>query len=149
MVSLLPMEPIEELLNEVRLLWHRLVQVGERLHAREPLTLSMRAVLEFLAREGPATVPGIARSRHVTRQHVQALANGLLARRLVELVDNPAHKRSPLVRLTRAGERTIRRMKAREAPLLARCAVGVSRSDVKKAVEALRAVRAGLGGTRR
>lgn len=142
------MDPMEELLNEVRLLWHRLVQVGERLHASEPITLGMRAVLEFLARESPATVPGIARSRHVTRQHIQSLVNELLERRLVELGDNPAHKRSPLVRLTREGERTIRRMKTKEARLLARSNLGVSRPDLKKAAETLRAVRAGLGGTR-
>jgi hypothetical protein len=107
----------------------------------------MRAVLEILAREVRRPFP-IARNRHVTRQHVQALANSLRAE-AGRARRQPGAQALALVRLTRAGERTIRRMKAREAPLLARCAVGVSRSDVKKAVEALRAVRAGLGGTRR
>jgi DNA-binding MarR family transcriptional regulator len=140
------MVPLEELLNEVRLTWHRLVQVGERLHAREPITLGMRAVLEFLAREGATTVPGIARSRHVTRQHIQAVVNGLLEQKLAELLDNPAHKRSPLVGLTAEGRRTIERMKAREERLLAQQQFGVSGAEIRRAAETLRRVRLGLGG---
>lgn len=136
-------------MNEVRLVWHRLVQAGERLHGREPITLGMRAVLEFLAREGPTTVPGIARSRHVTRQHIQALVNGLLEQTLVELSDNPAHKRSPLVGLTPAGAETIRRMKRREARWLAGQDLGASPRAMTEAAAVLRAVRAGLGRRRR
>jgi DNA-binding MarR family transcriptional regulator len=140
---------LDALLNEVRLLWHRLVQVGQRLHGPAPITLGMRAVLEYLAREGPATVPGIARSRHVTRQHIQALVNALLEAKLVELGDNPAHKRSPLVGLTPEGRRRIGRMKAKEARLLARSTFGVSQAELQRAAATLRAVRAGLGGRQR
>jgi DNA-binding MarR family transcriptional regulator len=139
---------MEELLNEVRLLWHRMVQAGERLHAGEPFTLGMRAVLERLAREGPATVPGVARSRHVTRQHIQTLVNALLERKLVELRDNPAHKRSPLIGLTLEGAETIRRVKRKEARWLARQDVGVSPRALKEAATVLRTVRAGLGRRR-
>ena len=39
------MEPIEELLNQVRLLWHVMVRTAERLHEGESVTLGMRAVL--------------------------------------------------------------------------------------------------------
>jgi DNA-binding MarR family transcriptional regulator len=138
---------IEGLLNEVRLLWHRLVQVAERLHAREPITLGMRAVLEYLDREGPATVPGIARARYVTRQHIQVVVNGLRERKFVELLDNPAHRRSPLVGLRPEGRRTIQRMQAHERRLLAR-SVGVSAADLERAAEVLRAVRTGLGRAR-
>jgi DNA-binding MarR family transcriptional regulator len=143
------MEALDELLDEVRLLWHRLVQVGEKVHAGERITLGMRAVLEFLVREGATTVPGIARRRHVTRQHIQALVNGLLEQKLVELLENPAHRRSPLVGLTREGRRTIGRMKAREKRLLARQEFGVSRGELRRATETLRALRTGLGGLRR
>jgi DNA-binding MarR family transcriptional regulator len=143
------MDAMEELLNEIRLCWHRLVQAGEALHGRGPFTLGMRAVLEFLAREGPATVPGIARSRHVTRQHIQTLVNGLLEQKLVELRDNPAHRRSSLVGLTPAGAEAIRRVKQKEARWLARHDFGVSPSAVKQAAAVLRAVRAGLGRRQR
>jgi DNA-binding MarR family transcriptional regulator len=135
---------MEDLLNEVRMLWHLLLAVGQELHAEESITLGMRAVLEQLAWEGPATVPAIARARYVTRQHIQVLVNGLLDQELVELQDNPAHKRSPLVCLTREGERTIKRMKGRERPVLAKN-YGVSGADLERAAEVLRAVRGGLG----
>src|SRR5512133_2203110 len=105
---------LDELLDEVRLLWHVMVQAAERLHEDEPITLGMRGVLEFLARSGPTAVPDIARSRHVTRQHVQGLVNDLLELRLVSLDDNPAHRRSALVRLAPEGQKAIDRMKRRE-----------------------------------
>ncbi len=140
------MAPLEELLNEVRLLWHRLVDVGTRLHVREPVTLGMRAVLETLARDGDGTVPAIARRRHVTRQHIQALVDALVERKLVERTANPAHRRSPIVRLTPAGAHALRRMKAREARFLAGRRFGVSARELGRAAAALRAVRLGLGG---
>ena len=108
---------IEALLNEVRLLYHRIVQVGEQLHADESVTLGMRAVLEFLLRNGPTTVPDIARSRSVTRQHIQILVNDLLQQNLAAIEDNPQHKRSSFVTLTKKGERVIRRMRKRESRL--------------------------------
>ena len=107
-------EPIDELFDQVRLMWHVMVLTAERLHDEEPVTLGMRAVMEFLARNGPAAVPDIARSRHVTRQHIQALVNELLELRLVSLDENPAHRRSALVRLTPEGKKGIERMKRRE-----------------------------------
>ena len=138
-------DALAELLDEVRLLRHRMVQAGERLHAREPVTLGMRAVLELLLR-GPATVPQLARSRHVSRQHIQVLVDGLLEQRLVTLAPNAAHKRSFLVGLTRAGEQTIRRMRRREIPLLRKAETRVRQRDAKSAAAVLRAIRASLGG---
>jgi DNA-binding MarR family transcriptional regulator len=137
---------LDELLDEVRLLWHVLVQTTERLHEGEPITLGMRAVLEFLARHGPTTVPEIARRREVTRQHVQALVNDLLAHRLVSLDDNPAHRRSALVRLTAEGQRAIDRMKRREHRLLERLELEASDDDLRRAATTLSAVRRALGG---
>lgn len=138
------MDELEALLDEVRLLWHRMVEVGERLHATEPVTLGMRAVLEHLLREGPSPVPAIARRRGVTRQHVQALVNALRARRLVRLLPNPAHRRSALVGLTPRGEELIRRMKAREDALLRQARALPGRAAVRQAAATLRAVREAL-----
>lgn len=137
-------EALEALFDEVRLAMHQLVQVSEALHADEPVTLGMRAVLEFLLRNGPATVPHVARRRHVTRQHIQSLVNPLAAQRLVELVENPAHQRSPLVRLTRPGERLIRRMQRKERRAFARRAREVSDAEIEAATRTLRAVRESL-----
>jgi DNA-binding MarR family transcriptional regulator len=60
-------------------------------------------ILRLLVRDGPQTVPEMARSRPVSRQHCQTIANALEAQGLVEFIDNPRHKKSKLVRATRKG----------------------------------------------
>ena len=141
------MDPaLDAVLDEVRLLYHRMVQEGERLHAGEPVTLGMRAVLEHLQRGGPAAVPALARRRFVSRQHVQALVNALLQRRLVALAPNPAHRRSALVTLAPEGRRTIERMRRREARFFAGRALGLSAAELRRTAGALARVRACLGG---
>ncbi len=140
-------EEIEGLLDEVRLLWHVAVESGERLHADEPVTLGMRGVLDFLVSHGPVTVPHVARSRHVTRQHIQTLVNALLRLHLVSIEANPAHRRSALVHLTADGQKTIERMKRRERKLLDRIDPGRSGVEIRRAAETLKAVREALRGT--
>ena len=137
---------IENLLNEVRLLYHRIVQVGEQLHVDESVTLGMRAVLEFLLKNGSTTVPDIARSRSVTRQHIQSLVNALLEQDLVVLEDNPLHKRSSVATLTKEGERVIRRMRKREDQLYQRTRFRVKRNEFKAAARTLEHVRDALKG---
>lgn len=141
------LDPTDTLLDEVRLLWHVMVQAAERLHAGEPVTVGMRAVLEFVARNGPTPVPSIARSRHVSRQHIQALVDGLLELRLVSLGDNPAHRRSALVHLTPEGQRTLDRMRRRERRLFDRLELAARPEDLRKAAITLSAVRDALGET--
>lgn len=140
------MEALEALLDEVRLLWHAMVQSGERLHEQEPITLGTRGVLEFLALHGPATVPHVARSRRVTRQHIQSLVNALLELGLVALDANPAHRRSALVRLTPEGKRVIERMKRRERRFFDTRDLGREADELGRAARTLRAVRHALGG---
>jgi DNA-binding MarR family transcriptional regulator len=60
-------------------------------------------ILRLLVKDGPQTVPEMARSRPVSRQHCQTIANALEAQGLVEFIDNPKHKRSKLVRATKEG----------------------------------------------
>jgi DNA-binding MarR family transcriptional regulator len=60
-------------------------------------------VLRTLVKEGPQTVPEMARSRPISRQHCQTICNALEQQGLVEFVDNPKHKKSKLVRTTRKG----------------------------------------------
>jgi DNA-binding MarR family transcriptional regulator len=139
-------EPIETLLNEVRMLLHRAVQVAEELHAGEPVSLGMRGVLEFLHRNGPCPVPEIARRRFVTRQHIQALVNRLLEQELVALDENPAHRRSAFVTLAPGGRRLIARMLEREARYYAGLKLGPRRQDIVQASRTLREVRRVMGG---
>jgi DNA-binding MarR family transcriptional regulator len=134
---------MEALLDQVRLLWHVLGQVADRLHEDE-VTLGMRAVLEFLDREGPKAVPEVARSRRVTRQHIQALVNDLLELHLVVLDANPAHRRSALIRLTDEGQEAFRRMKRRERRFFDDLDLKARPGDLRQAAATLKAVREAL-----
>jgi DNA-binding MarR family transcriptional regulator len=78
------------------------------------LTVPLRAVLELLRARGPLTVPQVAREFGVTRQSVQALVDAGVARGLVELQDNPQHRRSRLVAVTDHGLRTFADVHRRE-----------------------------------
>ena len=132
------------LLNEARLIYQKMIEVGDLIHADEKISMGMRAVLEFVLKNGPATVPEIARSRSVSRQHVQMLANELLNRNLVELAANPSHKRSPLLTLTGEGVNLIERMRRREFRLYEETVTGVSAAEMMTAASTLEKIRIAL-----
>lgn len=78
------------------------------------LTVPLRAVLELLLDRGPLTVPQVAREFGVTRQSVQVLVDAGVSSELVELRDNPQHRRSRLVAVTDHGRRTFSGVHRRE-----------------------------------
>jgi DNA-binding MarR family transcriptional regulator len=131
--------------RDIRKLFHVLRAVGDALHADLGITASMRAVLESLARAGAQTVPQMARARPVTRQHIQAIVDQLLEAGLVALQPNPAHKRSSLVGLTKAGEEAFAVMSDREAVVLERIAAGLDQAEVRTALRVLGQLRDGFG----
>lgn len=65
------------------------------------MSVGVRAVMEQLNREGERPVPQIAGSQEISWQFVQRLANDAYDAGFVEFVDNPAHRRSRLLRLDR------------------------------------------------
>lgn len=136
----------ETLFNETRLLFHALKQWAETLHSGQELTVPMRGVLELLLLGGPATVPGMARARGVSRQHVQQQVDALLEGNLIEKQENPAHKRSPLIDLGDKGRALIQSMRADERDALTRLQVGVSDNATAEAAQVLAAWRAALQG---
>ena len=139
----------EQLINEVRLLYQSLIQIGEEIHQGSNISMGMRAVLEYLDRNGAVTVPQVARARRVTRQRIQTLVNALLAMNLVEHLPNPASRRSPLISLSTTGTATILDMRRREGREM-----NVSLSDRKILAAAVTlsqlrlALEAGLEGDR-
>jgi DNA-binding MarR family transcriptional regulator len=66
--------------------------------------------LRTVAMAGAITVPGLARMRPTSRQRMQQLADELAAEGLIEFIDNPQHKKSRLMRLTRKGQTRYRAM---------------------------------------
>lgn len=98
-------------------------------------------ILNDLGRAGPQAVPQMARTRPVFRQYIQTLVNGLVAERLVEFQDNPAHKRSPLVQLTRKGQDLLDQINRRSAKLLGKLPITATEKDLQATAAVLRAVR--------
>jgi DNA-binding MarR family transcriptional regulator len=90
-------------------------------------------------------VPQIARSRPVARQHIQRLANEAEAEGLIEFIDNPAHRRSKLMRITPQGETTYGELMGRMAALSEELASGMDAGAIAEATEVLRQLREKLG----
>ncbi|PZT71127.1 MarR family transcriptional regulator [Streptomyces sp. SW4] len=82
------------------------------------LSVGVRAVLTLLHRNGPMTVPQMGRAQAISRQFVQRMVNEAAAGGLTESVPNPAHRRSPLIRLTERGRAAIDAVLEREHLLL-------------------------------
>ena len=132
------------LIDEAVLLVRQLRSAAETVAGEGTLSGERRNLLWELERIGPQTVPQLARSRAVTRQHVQVLANGLEEEGYVEFIANPAHRRSRLVRLTASGAERLVEMRRREAELLSGMRTAASTEQVERAVEVLRSVREAL-----
>ena len=96
------LQELGHLADEVRLSFHAFSEFARQAHG-DRIEPPSRAVLEYLSKNGPSTVPTIARSRGVTRQHIQTIVNALESDGLIEPSPNPAHKRSPLFALTAEG----------------------------------------------
>jgi DNA-binding MarR family transcriptional regulator len=138
------MNPTMKLMDEVRLLMHAAARFVEELHTDLDVSTPERAVLEFLVRNGSTTVPDIARARGVSRQHIQTIVNGLLARSLVEAAVNPAHRRSSLVVLTDGGSALIEEMLDRERLEMADRLDGITETSMTEAADVLATVRSRL-----
>lgn len=103
-------------------------------------------VLQLLERQGPLTVPSIARYRAVSRQSTQTQVNRLVSEGLVALAANPAHKRSVLVQLTHHGRRVLAAAMARELPSSTALLSRVAESRLVSAARLLGQVREALMG---
>ncbi|MEU2348383.1 MarR family winged helix-turn-helix transcriptional regulator [Modestobacter sp. NPDC049651] len=101
------------------------------------LTMALRAVLELVLERGPLTVPQVAREFAITRQSVQALVDTGADRGLVELADNPQHRRSRLVTATGHGRRTFAEVHRRELANLDRVAGDLDSADLVRCAAVL------------
>jgi DNA-binding MarR family transcriptional regulator len=128
-------------LEEAVALHLRLQAAAEALHGRTELTRACRGVLRDLARLGPHTVPQLARRRPLTRQTVQEQVNRLAAAGLAELLPNPDHARSRLVRLTTAGREAVDEMEEQETELVSGLPPVASVEELERTVTVLRALR--------
>lgn len=80
----------------------QITQHGDRLTRLHGLSAAKWQVLG-VAGDGPRTTAQIARNLELGRQGVQRIVDWLLENGLVELIDNPDHRRAKLVTLTAEG----------------------------------------------
>jgi len=69
---------------------------------------------------------------------MQRLADELAAEGLVEFIDNPKHRRSKLVRLTRKGETSYRELNARLLAIAATMGGDLNEPDIRRTTEVVR-----------
>jgi len=69
---------------------------------------------------------------------MQRLADELAAEGLVEFIDNPRHRRSKLVRLTRKGNARYRELTARFLEIASTMGADLSEAEIRKTTEIVR-----------
>jgi DNA-binding MarR family transcriptional regulator len=129
------------LFDEVVLVHQRLQIIIEALHGPSELTRACRGILRDLYRLGPRTVPQLARHHPVSRQNVRMLVHRLANEGIVELVRNPEHRRSHLVRLTPDGKALLEEMWGREMALLGSLELDMPLDDLRTATGVLQRLR--------
>jgi DNA-binding MarR family transcriptional regulator len=118
-------------------LYRRVQRKVEQAEPVEGISVGVRAVLDLLRGHGPLTVPQMGRAQALSRQFVQRMVNDAAAHGLVESIPNPAHKRSPLIRLTDDGRAAIDAVTAREHALLRQVRGNLTEADVQTCVRVL------------
>jgi len=117
---------VQAVVDETIALFRWLAWASEHIYGEEARGATRRWILRSLQRNGPQSVPALARARSMRRQSVQPIVDLLVADGFVELARNPAHKRSSLVVLTNAGALLVDRMDRVDAQVLGSVARGVS-----------------------
>lgn len=141
--------PIDELIFEIFRLNERLIVIGDATVKDVGLTSARWLVLGAVAlAAAPIPVAQIARNMGLTRQAVQRLTNEMSAAGLVELRDNPRHRRARVVVLTAEGraayEEALERWRAEWTAPMEEI---LSDSEIQETVRRLRRLR-GLVQTR-
>ena len=131
-------EAIADLMLEVAQFFFRLRAVGQRTGLITNWGAGAFGFMRSLALIGPLTVPQIARMRPTSRQRMQRLADELAAGGLVEFIDNPRHRRSKLVRLTREGDARYRELGARLRAMASTMGADLSEVDIRSTTEIVR-----------
>lgn len=129
---------IAELMLEVAQCFFRIRAVGQKTGLITSWGGGAFGFMRSLALLGPLTVPQIAQMRPTSRQRMQRLADELAAEGLVEFIDNPKHRRSKLVQLTRKGDARHSELNARLLEVASTMGGALSEADIRKTAENVR-----------
>jgi DNA-binding MarR family transcriptional regulator len=131
-------EAIAELMLEVAQCFFRIRAVGQKTGLITSWGGGAFGFMRSLALLGPLTVPQIAQMRPTSRQRMQRLADELAAEGLVTFIENPKHRRSKLVCLTRKGDARYRELNARFLAIASTTGVALREADIRKTSEIVR-----------
>ena len=131
-------EAVAELMLEVAQCFFRIRAFGQKEGFITSWGGGAFGFMRSLALLGPLTVPQIAQMRPTSRQRMQRLADELAADGLVEFIDNPKHRRSKLVRLTRKGDASYRDLNARLLAIAATMGGDLNEPDIRRTTEIVR-----------
>jgi DNA-binding MarR family transcriptional regulator len=137
MIVIMDANEFDQFIGALRAAFFALRAISNQLLADLDCTAAERSLLEELDREGPQTVPDLARARAISRQTMQKTVDRLIARRWLVVQPNPRHQRSSLLALAPAGSRIFIEARARERRLLARTALPVSGAELRRITEVL------------
>ncbi|RWO03027.1 MarR family transcriptional regulator [Mesorhizobium sp.] len=131
-------EAIAELMLEVAQCFFRIRALGQKTGLITSWGGGSFGFMRSLALLGPLTVPQIAQMRPTSRQRMQRLADELAAEGLVEFIDNPKHRRSKLVQLTREGAARYGELNAQLLAIASTMGVALDEADIRKTAEIVR-----------
>jgi DNA-binding MarR family transcriptional regulator len=126
---------IGELMLEVAQCFFRIRAVGQKTGLITSWGGGAFGFMRSLALLGPLTVPQIALMRPTSRQRMQRLADELAADGLVTFIDNPKHRRSKLLQLTRKGDMRYRELNARFLAIASKMGTALSEAEIRNATE--------------
>ena len=131
-------QAIAELMLEVAQCFFRLRAVGQKTGLITGWGGGAFGFMRSLALFGPLTVPQIAQMRPTSRQRMQRLADELATEGLVEFTENPKHRRSKLVQLTRKGDARYRELNARFLTIASTMGGNLSEEDIRRTTVTVR-----------
>ncbi|MBY0423098.1 MAG: MarR family transcriptional regulator, partial [Parvularculaceae bacterium] len=139
-----PAADVLRLVNEAPRCFFLLSAMAEHVYAELGVGGPERGVLRDLFLEGAQSVPEIARRRPRTRQAVQQVVARLLEKGLVEVAQNPRHRRSKLFVLTKKGIALCVEMQERDLDEIRRIAARRGFGDAAAAADVLARLNAAL-----
>ena len=131
-------EGVAELMLEVAQCFFRIRALGQKEGFITGWGGGAFGFMRNLAMLGPLTVPQIAQMRPTSRQRMQRLADELAAEDLVKFIDNPKHRRSKLVRLTRKGAARYRELNEQLIAIASAVCVDLSEADIRSTTAIVR-----------
>lgn len=134
-------EAFADLVFEVAAYFFRIRAAGQKYGLVNESGAGTLGFLRTVAIAGPITVPDLARIRPTSRQRMQQLADELAADGLIEFIDNPQHKKSKLMRLTRKGQTRYRGMIKQLEAIGDDVTQDVSEAELRRAAALLQALR--------